>query len=139
MSEQKLSEQIKNEWKTGMLRPTKKIKLMFLQLDDWMLQARKLEARLEEPARCNSGHETLPLKLWTCPTCHEKLERKLETLTRASEALIDDVHMAYPEGLEKLYGVRPYIERLEDALAATQSVDAFPKDAGTQAQEQTND
>jgi len=44
-----------------------------------------LEARLEEPARCNSGHETLPLKLWTCPTCHEELERKLERMERLRE------------------------------------------------------
>ncbi len=42
-----------------------------------------LEAKLEEPAHCNSGHETLPLKLWTCPTCHEELEAKLEAMKQA--------------------------------------------------------
>ena len=42
-----------------------------------------LEARLEEPAHCNSGHETLPLKLWTCPTCHEEVEAELVHIKRA--------------------------------------------------------
>ena len=37
---------------------------------------RTAEAKLNHN-RCHSGHETLPLKLWDCPACHDETRRKL--------------------------------------------------------------
>ena len=51
----------------------------FEVLDD-LVEARRtieaLQAKLDHN-RCNSGHETLPLKLWNCPACGEEREEKL--------------------------------------------------------------
>ena len=50
----------------------------------------RLKAKLE-CNRCNKGHETLPLILWDCPTCHDETRAERDTLqaelARCREAL----------------------------------------------------
>lgn len=49
------------------------------------------------------------------------LRKRLEAaegLRLAAQAFVDDVNKCYPEGLEALDGVRPYVEALIAALAA---------------------
>jgi len=46
-------------------------------MDKAVAQRDEALARLELN-RCNSGHETLPLKLWECPACVAGVEEKLE-------------------------------------------------------------
>lgn len=41
---------------------------------DLFTQLEEAIAKYEEPATCNGGHKTLPLKLWDCPECTAQLE-----------------------------------------------------------------
>ena len=78
----KLSERMKG--KTGWDEP-----ISDEQVEDWADKVAQLEeaiAKYEEPATCNGGHKTLPLKLWDCPECtaqlkaeNAKLKRELDT------------------------------------------------------------
>ncbi len=70
-----------------------------------------VKRKLEEPTRCNSGHETLPLKLWTCPTCHEELERKLEAIEPKAKML--DM-MTEPEHIDSFLEATTGIEEHPD-------------------------
>ncbi len=46
--------------------------------------------KYEDPAKCNSGHDTgLPVKLWTCPVCYEKLQARVKRLTEALKIIKD--------------------------------------------------
>lgn len=73
--------------------------------------------------RCNSGHETLPLKLWDCPECvrlkTEQLEAKLavavEALKDANDKCRSAASIASREGRDTSWS--PFRERLNESLA----------------------
>ena len=60
------------------------------EIAGWNLAAEvsRLRALLEHN-RCNSGHETLPLKLWDCPVCAEERvkEARRAALREAAEVV----------------------------------------------------
>ena len=45
-----------------------------------------------------------------------KLEAEIKVLRKAGQALMDDIHEAYPEGLDALEGLKPLYDALDDAL-----------------------
>lgn len=44
--------------------------------------------------------------------------RLLLEIKAAASALVKDVHVSFPEGLDELEGLKPYIDRLDSALIA---------------------
>lgn len=47
--------------------------------DRAVAEVERLRAKLSQN-KCNSGHETLPLELWDCPACADKLHAENATL-----------------------------------------------------------
>ena len=75
----------------GRAHEERRLRTTLAEKERELAQARRerdeLQAKLDQN-RCNSGHETLPLKLWNCPACTEEREEKLkDQLTQAREAL----------------------------------------------------
>lgn len=65
------------------------------------LERDALQARLD-CTRCNSGHETLPLKLWDCPACTKEKVDALQAKLDEAVGLLDrcsEVHWYAPTTL----------------------------------------
>lgn len=48
----------------------------------------KLAAFESSPRQCNSGHTTLPLRLWDCPVCTDDLRTRIMRLVEAADSAI---------------------------------------------------
>jgi hypothetical protein len=46
-------------------------------------QRDELSRRLNNPVRCHSGHERLPLALWDCPDCVDKIRGNMADCRQA--------------------------------------------------------
>ena len=91
-------------------------------------------AKYEEPATCNRGHKTLPLKLWDCPECTAQLERKAAlqerlikrgieyraALEAESERLLGLIIRADEAGILTYDGDLSLSNDISDALLATE-------------------
>jgi hypothetical protein len=78
-----------------------KIQKIFIEMMHLVAEAIKLAEESEQQLdnnKCNSGHETLPLRLWNCPTCvAEEKEKPIDMILYCAECGMQHIDKPDPE------------------------------------------